>query len=334
DVVFEMIPIAGGTFTMGSPQGEKGRGVNEGPQFTVEIEPFWMGKHEVTWAEYKQFMGLYDAFKKFVSKKIRVVTKDNVIDAITAPTKLYDPSHTFEKGEHPRQPAVTMTQYAAKQYTKWLSAISGSFHRLPSEAEWEYACRAGTDTTYSFGDDPAKLGDYAWYSANSKERPQHVGQKKPNPWGLHDMHGNAAEWTLDQQLKTGYKKFMGKKVSWKAAIVWPTKVDPRSIRGGSWEFDPAGCRSASRLGSQVEDWKDEDPNLPLSPWWFTSDPARGVGMRLFRPLNEPDDRQAKEKFWKADVEDVQLDVADRIKEGRGAQGLVDKDLPKAIKDLK
>jgi len=334
NVVFEMVPIPGGSFKMGSPEDEEGRQENEGRQFVVNVEPFWMGKFEVTWAEYRQYMALYGIFKEFESRGERKVTKETEIDSITAPTELYDPSYTFEHGEDPQLPAVTMTQYAARQYTKWMSGITGQFYRLPSEAEWEYACRAGTQTAYHFGDDATPLPDYAWYFENSDSKPHLVGQKKPNPWGLYDMHGNVAEWTLDQILEDGYQRFAGKTVTSAEALAWPTELVPRAIRGGLWDDDAEACRSAARLSSEERDWKTEDPNLPLSPWWFTSDPTRGVGFRIIRPLSEPDSRTAKERYWAIDDGDTQDGVDNRMSEGRGGRGLVDPALPEAIKKLR
>src|SRR5688500_7516777 len=102
-----------------------------------------------------------------------------------------------------------MSQFAARQSTRWLSGISTQSLRLPREAEWEYACRAGTTTAFSFGDDPKQLGDYAWYFENSGEKMNHVAKKKPNPWGLYDMHGNVGEWVLDEYIVDGYKLHAG-----------------------------------------------------------------------------------------------------------------------------
>jgi formylglycine-generating enzyme len=332
DAEFEMVPVPGGVLRMGSPETEAGRKPQEGPTFEVEIAPYWIGKYEVTWSEYKAYMSLYSTFKEFQFRSLRKVTDENRGDAITAPTELYEPTFTFEKGENPRQPAVTMTQYAAKQYTKWLSAITGQRYRLPTEAEWEYACRAGTRTAYSFGDDREPLGEYAWYYDNSDETTHPVGQKKPNPWGLYDMHGNVAEWVLDQLLESGYEQFAGKKVSAAEAVVWPTILFPRVVRGGHWDDTADALRSAARLGSNDPEWKSADPNIPLSPWWFTSDPARGVGFRLVRPLERiPDELLAK--VWEADVEDIREDVNNRLEEGRGVLGLVDPSLPQAIEEL-
>jgi len=333
DVIFEMVPLPGGKFTMGSPATEPKRKKTEGPQFQVDMPPFWMGKYEVTWAEYKRYIALYGIFKEFQIRKQRLVTAENKADAITAPTELYDPSFTYEHGEDPQLPAVTMTQYAARQYTKWLSAITGQFYRLPSEAEWEYACRAGAKTAYSFGDDPSDLGDYAWYYDNADEKPHKVGQKKPNAFGLYDMHGNVAEMVLDQMFPDGYARFAGKTVTAADALMWPTKLVPRVVKGGSFEDDADALRSAARLPTQEREWKMEDPNLPLSPWWFTSDPTRGVGFRIMRPLDEPATKAERLKAWEPDAEETIEAINNRMSEGRGVMGLVDKELPAAIKKL-
>lgn len=334
DVEFEMVPIPGGEYMMGSPDGEEGRSKNEGPQIKVNVKPFWMGKHEVTWKEYMEYMNLDDKFKAFEAAKIRLVTKENAIDAISAPSGLYEPEHTFEKGDGPDQPAVTMTQYAARQYTKWLSKTSGDFFRLPTGAEWEYACRAGTTTAFHFGDDASKLGEYAWYSENSDDERRDVGQKKPNPWGLYDMHGSASEWVIDTDSDDGYAAWQGKTIDADKDIRWPKTLNNQIVRGGSFELDAEECRSAAFMTTEEEDWKDYDPNIPLSPWWFTTEPATGVGMRIIRPLDAPKGAAAQEKFWGPDVEESQLNTDQRIKaNGRGSYGLVDKDLPKAIEEL-
>src|SRR5690606_33815435 len=123
------------------------------------------------------YMHLTTVFEKFSDDNIRRVTGENEIDAVTAPSKIYEPSFTFSGGEDPRQPAVSMSQFAAKQYTKWLSLLTGQFFRLPSESEWEYACRAGSTTAFSFGDDPEQLGEYAWYYDNADDSTHPVGTK-------------------------------------------------------------------------------------------------------------------------------------------------------------
>ncbi len=335
DVTFTMLPIPGGQFTLGSPESEPGREACEGPQVIVEIAPFWMSAHEITWAEFKQYMALTDIFRDFDARGIRRVTKDRQIDAVTAPSKLYDPDATFESGEDPGQPAVMMTQYAAKQYTKWLSGLTGQFYRLPAEAEWEYACRASTKTSFYFGNDASMLGDYAWYEVNSRERSHKVGQKKPNPWGLYDMHGNVAEWVLDEYTETGYEELEHELQAGRDVIHWPTSAFPRVVRGGSFEMESEQCRSAARMGSDDDEWKTDDPNLPASPWWLTTTPATGVGFRIARPLKTPNDPRTRERFWNADAVEIVEDVEYRIHEQEsGAIGIVDRELPDAIQELK
>jgi formylglycine-generating enzyme required for sulfatase activity len=361
NVTFEMIPIPGGEFLLGSPANEKARAADEGPQARVRIAPFWIGKCEVTWAEYQAYMAMYNVFKKLQRLAARPVTdadraragddwrlveehawKGDVdeewdVDAVTTATPLYDASFTYSVGEEPNQPAVTMTQFAARQYTKWLSGILGHDFRLPSEAEWEYAARAGTTTAYSFGDDPKQLADFAWF--DDQDYVTHpVGAKKPNPWGLHDMHGNVAEWTLDEYQDDAYAALAkqapaGGAIDASTAVRWPTKTYPRVVRGGSWLDQPAACRSAARQKSEEDDWKLSDPNLPLSPWWFTEEAAQGVGMRIIRPL-EPLSLEEKRRVWEPDVEAVRADVRDRLKEGRGVLGVADTSLPAAVEAVK
>lgn len=326
DAVYEMVPIPGGKFKLGSPPGEKDRKADEGPQVEIQVAPFWMGKYEVTWSEYKSYMAMHNLLKEMTAAKVRPAAPPDDPDVITAPSNLYDPTFTFSKGSEPRQPALSMSQYAAKQYTKWLSGISGRFYRLPSEAEWEYACRAGTTTAYYFGDNADQLRDHAWYFENATEVTHPVGEKRPNPWGLYDMHGNVAEWVLDQHSDKHYASLLDNSVTAASAIAWPTELYPRVVRGGSYDDKPAGCRSAARKKSDDDEWREEDPNFPQSPWWFTSYYGLCVGMRIVRPLEAPD-RQQREKFWKADVQQIIDDVNRRIdEEGRGARGLANPEL--------
>jgi formylglycine-generating enzyme required for sulfatase activity len=359
DVKFEMVPVSGGEFMLGSPPGEADRSDDEGPQVRIKVEPFWIGKHEVTWAEYRTFMSMYDAFKKMqllvmnrkegdgegdaaAAENWRVLQmhawngkleEEWGVDAVTAPTPLYDSNFTYSVGDLPNQPAVTITQFAARQYTKWLSGITGSDYRLPSEAEWEYAARAGTTTAYSFGDDAAELADYSWFEDNANYELHPVGSKKPNPWGLFDMHGNVAEWTLDEYQEDAYAKLGDGVVNAKDAVRWPSnsKPYPRVIRGGSWYEPAAMARSAARHKSAEDDeWKISDPNIPLSPWWYTEEAAQAVGMRIIRPLKPISDEE-KKRVWEVDVEDLRQDVQNRLQEGRGALGTADTTLPAALK---
>jgi formylglycine-generating enzyme required for sulfatase activity len=184
-------------------------------------------------------------------------------------------------------PAVCMTQLGAKLYCRWLSAKTGRYYRLPTEAEWEYACRAGTDTAYSFGNDRGKLDQYAWYYDNSDERYHRVGKKKPNPWGLHDMHGNVAEWVLDHYVPDFYGP-SAEKASRGGPFAVPKATHPRVVRGGSWDDDPHDLRSAARRSS-TKKWSDEDPQRPTSVVWHTS--SYFVGFRVVRPLRLPSDEE-------------------------------------------
>ena len=339
EVSFRMIPVPGGTFRIGSAESEAGRTADEGPPCEVRVEPFWMGQHEVTWAEYKRYMATCDIFIAMQAAKIRPVTEANVADAVTAPSNLYDPTTTFTNGEDPELPAVSMTQFAARQYTKWLSGLTGRFYRLPAESEWEYACRAGTVTPFSCADVQA-LADVAWFADNADDTTHPVGTKTPNAFGLYDMHGNAAEWVVDELVAGGYAKpaTLPQPVAAAAAIQWPERLYPRVLRGGSFYDEATECRSAARKGSRDAggtpadpDWKDVDPNFPKSPWWYTEEPALGVGMRIVRPFTPPADLAEQRRWWEADSDSIKNDVASRLEEGRGSRGIVDPQLPADLK---
>ena len=152
-VSYVMQPIPAGEFTLGSPDSEAGRKADEGPQVKVKISPFWMGQCEVTWNEFELFM--YPDYEK-ESTKADAPGVDKVSDAVTRPSKPYV-EMSFGMGKE-GFPAISMTQHAASKYCEWLSAKTGQFYRLPTEAEWEYAARAGTTTAYSWGDDASKAG--------------------------------------------------------------------------------------------------------------------------------------------------------------------------------
>jgi len=280
-VKFAMVPIPAGTFMIGSPPSEKDRRPDEGPQKKVTLPAFWMGKCEVSWDEYELFMYAPDLTGPAENEKP---------DAVSHPTKPYsDPS--FGMGIE-GYPAVSMTHHAASKYCEWLSAKTGHFYRLPTEAEWEYAARAGTATAYSFGDDPGRLAEHAWMQA---EKYAKVGERKTNPWGLHDMHGNVCEWTLDQYFPEAYARLPGNPAP--ASWVRSTQPYPHVVRGGSWNDGPARLRSAARLGSSPE-WKKDDPGLPKSVWYLTNAPW--VGFRVVRQREIPSAEELY-RYWNSGV---------------------------------
>jgi formylglycine-generating enzyme required for sulfatase activity len=251
------------------------------------VDPFWMGAHEVTWDFYMPFMITPEARWKDGAKKQTAPT-DTEVDAVSSPTTPYT-DMTFGLGQD-GYPAISMTEHAAHKFAQWLSAQTGEYYRLPTEAEWEYAARAGTTTTYFFGDDASQLGDYAWFKDNSDpegkgiEGTMPVGQKKPNPWGLYDILGNVNEWTIDQHAADWYGKLAGGAQPALNPFNKPVSLYPRVTRGGGFASTAENCRVAKRRAS-VEAWKKQDPQLPKSIWYHTD--AQFLGFRLVRPLNIP-----------------------------------------------
>jgi formylglycine-generating enzyme required for sulfatase activity len=291
DVSFEMLPIPGGKYKMGSPSGEKGRKDDEGPQHEVEVSAFWMGKTEVTWNEFELFMYPSEEKKTREAKKLSPAL-NALTDASARPTQPYV-EMSFGMGKD-GFPAISMTQHAANKYCQWLSAKTGHFYRLPTEAEWEYAARAGSTTAYPWGDDAATVGDYAWYGKNADFKYQKVGKKKPNAWGLYDMIGNVWEWCIDQ-YDAKYYANSSPKDPWNRA----TKPYPHVARGGSWDDeDVARLRVSARKASGPE-WKIQDPQLPKSIWYHTD--AQWLGFRVVRPLSVPSAEEMS-KYWNSGVE--------------------------------
>ena len=281
---YKMAAIPGGEFVMGSPATEKNRRADEGPQVAVKLDPFWMGAYEVTGDQYMPFMAApQPRYKDGTYKGDKGGTA--IVDAISGPTSPYT-DMTFGMGEK-GYPAICMTEHGALKFCQWLSSQTGHFYRLPTEAEWEYAARAGTTTTWFWGDDGKLLDDYAWHFENSavdKDPTTHpVGQKKPNPWGLYDIYGNVTEWTLDQYSPDWYAELAAQQ-DHANPFNKPVRRYPRSVRGGSYDDDPKDCRSASRRESKIT-WKQQDPQLPKSLWYHTN--AYFLGFRIVRPLKVP-----------------------------------------------
>jgi len=269
EISFRMLPIKGGEFEMGSPEAEPERKSDEGPRHRVRLDPFWMGMHEVSWDEYRIFM---------LRNSRRASDGDELVDAVSSPTPPYV-EMSFGMGIK-GFPAISMTQHAASKYAQWLSAKTGRYYRLPTEAEWEYACRAGSSAAYSFGTDAAELANYAWYADNAQETYHEIAKKEPNAWGLHDMHGNVWEWTLDQYAPM-YETAGEVRVN---PLVKAVELFPRVVRGGSWADDAPRLRCGAREASD-EFWKMQDPQLPQSIWYHTD--AQWVGFRLVRPVETP-----------------------------------------------
>jgi len=283
DLKFEMVYIQGGEFLMGSPTGEAGRGADEGPQHSVKLKPYWLGKCEVSWDEFDLWWK-----NEQLTEYARQAPFPKVADAITRPTTPYVPEdYDFTKDG---RPAIAMSHHAAMMYCHWLRTVTKKNYRLPTEAEWEYACRAGSKTAYSFGDDPKSLDEYAWYLANSKDEDlgkskatHKIGSKKPNAWGLHDMHGNVWEWCIDLYDAKFYDQCSAKKLELNPFIAGKDKKWGHVVRGGSFRDEPDKLRSAARWQSEIK-WMYEDPQDPRSIWWLTR--YSQIGFRICLPVEE------------------------------------------------
>jgi formylglycine-generating enzyme required for sulfatase activity len=208
-VTMKFVLIPAGKFMMGSPIDEQGRNEHEGTCQEITIDkPFYLAVCEVTQEQYEQVM------------------EEN-------------PSYF---GDTSKRPVDSVTWSKATAFCNRLSHETNRKMRLPTEAEWEYACRAGSATRFCYGDDldESSFGEYAWYNGNSGGRSQLVGRKSPNAWGLYDMHGNVREWCGNLYADDPYVNVEELKIG------EPTRDECRVLRGGSWGYPPDDCRSARR----------------------------------------------------------------------------------------
>ncbi|MCW3115048.1 MAG: formylglycine-rating enzyme family protein [Segetibacter sp.] len=272
-----MVPIPAGSFLMGSSNSEAGRDVDEGPQKKVNISAFWMGATEVT----------RDQFDVFY--KDETLSQNDDVDAVTRPSQQYI-DLTWGMGKEGGYPFNSMSQFAALMYCKWLYTKTGIFYRLPTEAEWEYACKAGTTTTYFFGNDANNLPEYGWFEKNSEGKYHKAGEKKPNPWGLYDIVGNVSEWTLDHYDEKSLQKLADNTTD---PVNHNAEMYPKVVKGGGYDSNAKLLRSAARIKSDPE-WNKRDPQIPQSKWWFTDAPS--VGFRLVRPVKQPTSKEAEDFF--------------------------------------
>lgn len=283
---YEMRYLKGGRFLMGSPDQEAARNLDEGPQREVTVSDFWMVKYETTWAQFMPF-AQKDHPPHYTKSGTPKHPKelDKLTDWISSPTQV-SLNPDFGMGMDDDYPAVGMTQNAALRFCQWLSAQTGHFYRLPTEAEWEFACRAGTTGTFSCPED--QLEDYAVIDPQQlRACYEKTGSKKPNPWGLYDMHGNVMEWCLDA-YRPGYDHLEAEN-PWIPA----TQRYSRVIRGGSWYDTAEYCRSASRNYS-YPDINRQDPQSPQSIWWLAD--AFWLGFRIVRPVEIPPQNEMY-KIW-------------------------------------
>ncbi len=300
-ISFNMIAVPGGKFKIGSPEDEPYRRSDEGPQKEVEVSSFFMAEVEVSWDEFLVFYGQTKREGRTSDTKSKVVVDPKSastvaeVDAISGPTPPYgQPDQNWGMNS---RPAITMRYATAETYCKWLSQKTGKKYRLPTEAEWEYACRAGSQNPYFFEGDPKRyskdrfmnkifgadttnINRYVIYSGNSSAKTQMPNAVKPNPFGLKNMLGNVAEFCSDWYALDAYTNLTDGVKDPKG----PVSGTERVIRGGSFKSEATEVRSAARDYTQDEAWMRTDPQIPKSVWWYSD--CNMVGFRVVCEADE------------------------------------------------
>jgi len=289
-VSFNMVAIPGGSFKMGSPAGEPFREEDEGPVRDVAISPFFMAEIEVSWDEYLAFYVQTAAEGRTTDTEGLRNKIARETDAISGATPPYgQPDQGWGLGQ---RPAISFSFHAAETYCKWLSSVTGKTYRLPTEAEWEYACRAETAAPYFFPGDPSKfqksglrarfskndtavINTYVTYKGNSPTKTQLPGRVRPNPFGLRNMTGNVAEFCSDWYQPDTYSKYPEGTLRDPKG---PEEGTEHVVRGGSFQSTADDLRSAARDYSRTDAWLKTDPQMPKSIWWYSD--CFNVGFRV------------------------------------------------------
>lgn len=292
-ISFNMKAIPGGSFKIGSPESEQMRKADEGPQKQVNISPFFMAEIEVSWDEYMSFYRATAAEGRSTDTEGTRTEAD--VDAISGPTPPYmQPDQNW--GMESR-PAITMSYHSAETYVKWLSQITGKTYRLPTEAEWEYAARGGSETPFFFEGNPKDFGEqgffgklfgkgsdainnYVVFESNSGARTNVPEAVEANPFGLKNMLGNVAEYTADWYAEDAYNDLQEGVTDPKG----PANGEERVVRGGSFKSTVSEVRSAARAHTESKAWMVTDPQMPKSIWWLSD--CNFVGFRVVCEFDE------------------------------------------------
>jgi formylglycine-generating enzyme required for sulfatase activity len=270
NVNFKMVAVPGGKFQIGSKSIMADN--DESPSTEIELSPFWIAEHEVTFAEWDLYFN--DAS----------LPQSKNIDGVTRATPQYI-DLTWGMGRDVNHPVNSMSHQTTMMYCKWLYSKTGFFYRLPTEAEWEYACRAGTNSSAL---EPEALKTLGYFKDNSDNKFHHVKEKKPNAWGLYDMLGNLSEWTIDQYDPAYYAT-----INKTDPMTTPGPKYPRTARGGSYLDNATQLRCSNRIPSDAK-WNQRDPQVPKSRWWLTD--GMFMGFRVVRPAKQPE-KEEIEKFY-------------------------------------
>lgn len=289
NAALKMVAVPGGEFLIGSPEDESFRSEDEGPQKRVRVSAFFMAETEITWKQYWAFYNETMSEGRTPPATIYANNSRPDLDAVSGPTPPFGfPDQGWGMGE---RPAITMTHYAAETFCQWLSLKTGRKYRLPTEAEWEYAAKAGSESPYFFDGDPKRysqetfrskffgadttmIARYVVYSGNSPSQTQTPDKVKANPFGLKNMLGNVLEYCADFYDAKAYSKISD-------GTLDPAPVssgDEYVVRGGYYSDDASKVRSSARRHTSHDAWLKTDPQNPKSIWWYSD--MKGIGFRV------------------------------------------------------